>query len=502
MIFTEHERDKIASKNYDLCIIGAGIMGLVIANELKNAGISVCVVESGNSQNNLLTESAKTVQSEKLQIRTQSRERGLGGSSQTWGGLTGLFDEWDLDTHEHIDSSGWPIEYSELMEYVSRSASKYQFPKPEMFSDKTFLDTELLKGSKSLTGELFIAPTKPLRFGDVFKGLFQGELMDLVSGATVLKLSTDKLSRSVNCAELAFEPGESIRVWARYFVLATGGIENPRILLNSDELGNERDQVGRYFMNHPKGFSGRLDISDSSAFTRHFIKNYGTYKKYVGITLSPEFRNNKKLLHPYIQLQPVYPWDESKGFVFWMEMKKKEVRQNPPSFLELIRGLVLMVLYYLHIVTNLRVPIHSARLLSYIDMAPQPENRIVLSNTSDLFGIPHAKLDAEIGELDLTSLSSVHAELKDFLIKKKVGVLHSVDISDVSIDASHHMGATRMGSDPNTSVVDRNLKLHFWDNVYIAGTSVLPTGGNANPTLIAVALTVRLADHLKTRFVL
>ena len=64
---------------------------------------------------------------------------------------------------------------------------------------------------------------------------------------------------------------------------------------------------------------------------------------------------------------------------------------------------------------------------------------------------------------------------------------------------AHHMGTTRMHDDPTRGVVDRNCKVHGIDNLYVTGGSIFPTSGAANPTLTIVALTLRLADHLKSR---
>jgi choline dehydrogenase-like flavoprotein len=61
----------------------------------------------------------------------------------------------------------------------------------------------------------------------------------------------------------------------------------------------------------------------------------------------------------------------------------------------------------------------------------------------------------------------------------------------------HHMGTTRMHDDPRQGVVDANCRVHDLANLYVAGSSVFPTGGVANPTLTNVALAIRLADHLK-----
>jgi choline dehydrogenase-like flavoprotein len=68
--------------------------------------------------------------------------------------------------------------------------------------------------------------------------------------------------------------------------------------------------------------------------------------------------------------------------------------------------------------------------------------------------------------------------------------------SKVGVVVSHHMGTCRMGEDPKVSVVDRNLKVHGLQNLYVAGSSVFPTFGAIGPTLTLAALAVRLADHV------
>ncbi len=65
-------------------------------------------------------------------------------------------------------------------------------------------------------------------------------------------------------------------------------------------------------------------------------------------------------------------------------------------------------------------------------------------------------------------------------------------------DAHHHAGTTRMHPDPELGVVDADLRVHGMDNLFVTGASVFPTAGVANPTLTIVALTLRLAGHLRT----
>jgi choline dehydrogenase-like flavoprotein len=106
-------------------------------------------------------------------------------------------------------------------------------------------------------------------------------------------------------------------------------------------------------------------------------------------------------------------------------------------------------------------------------------------------------------ELDRRSLLALHERLASEFERAGLGRLES-DLAaaepwPIDQDASHHMGTTRMGDDPATSVVDRDLRVHSLENLWCAGASVFPTSGCANPTFTIVALSIRLARHLRAR---
>jgi choline dehydrogenase-like flavoprotein len=108
------------------------------------------------------------------------------------------------------------------------------------------------------------------------------------------------------------------------------------------------------------------------------------------------------------------------------------------------------------------------------------------------------------GELDRRSLVALHRCLADEIADAGWGRLQP-DLTEqlmpwpIHSDASHHMGATRMGADPSTSVVDADLQVHTVAGVYVVGGSVFPTSGCVNPTYTIVALALKLGDHLRQR---
>ena len=160
------------------------------------------------------------------------------------------------------------------------------------------------------------------------------------------------------------------------------------------------------------------------------------------------------------------------------------------------------VLNYLYhrLVKKTGPDIKTIRLRNFMEMEPDPENRVLLGEEKDACGQPVPVVRHRCSELDRRSLVALHETLVDEVARNDLGQLisrlHEEDPWPIDLDASHHMGTTRMGDDPRNSVVNSDCRLHAIDNVYLAGGSVFPTSGCANPTFTMVALSIRLAEHL------
>jgi choline dehydrogenase-like flavoprotein len=140
-----------------------------------------------------------------------------------------------------------------------------------------------------------------------------------------------------------------------------------------------------------------------------------------------------------------------------------------------------------------------------LELAPDPDRRLTLTASRDALGMPRLKLNMTISDDDLSGYRVVLFELARQLLATKTGMLrvdrHSrADWLSVMDWGNHHMGTTRMHDDVKQGVVDANSQVHGLANLFIAGSSVFPTYGASNPTLNLVALTLRLADHLKGVF--
>jgi choline dehydrogenase-like flavoprotein len=164
---------------------------------------------------------------------------------------------------------------------------------------------------------------------------------------------------------------------------------------------------------------------------------------------------------------------------------------------ELLRLVVLRLMHYV----NTRVPMIG--LLNYVEMEPRPENRITLTDDSNALGMPVPRVVHELSRRDLESLHYLHNQIAEEFETMGCGgelVGTPEELAKAEwIDAYHYLGTTRMGIDPEHSVVNSDLRVHTVDNLYVAGGSVFPTSGCANPTMAIVALSIRLAKHLRTR---
>ncbi|MBM2846012.1 MAG: hypothetical protein HW407_1324 [Bacteroidetes bacterium] len=524
---------------YDLCIIGSGPAGMTICNELSDTNLRICVLESGNRAKSSFADDLRVVESDGLSIAEDSLERMVGGTSQTWFGLSAPLDPIDFSPRPFPHHIGWPISRADLDPWYER-AKRFNFPPlshfhPDIFSDAG--DTGKSRFHwKNCEEKVFLLPTYPLRFGTEYQHAYQqSPNIDLITDATVTRLASEAASGTirshVTVAACKTPKGMEVSIRAKVFVLAAGTIENARILLNSTStspngLGNEHDQVGRYLMNHPKVWAGRVSLNAPIKELRNYAwRLYPDGAGYVGVRLREEVQTRLGLLNCYVQVTPHFPWtnrQETASFrslfaVLWRtelttwirDLAKHNISgvarkwhlvrraiwaavRDSPGLLRLI---LIRALRGRHPLTP------TVGFFNYIEMEPNPENRVTLGKERDAFGVRVPHVRHVRSDRDMKSLFALHEFLaQEFAGFGMGGSLCSTfaDIeSNVTVDAFHYLGTTRMGSDPKTSVVNSDLRVHSVRNLYVAGGAVFPTSGCANPTMTIVALSIRLADHLR-----
>ena len=531
---------------YDLCVVGSGPAGTTLAAELSGQGLAVCVLESGSLTVTAHADALRPVASEGIYIKDYSRERVLGGASTTWGGLAAPLDEIDFAPRPWLDHSGWPIPRAELSPHWEAAARRYRFPHGELFGASGGFAalrsrSELQPRWAVVDEKIFLAAAEAQNFGREWRHVYEDEGTDAWLDATVVSLASE--GDAVRAARVRTRSGRDFELRARAFVLATGGLENARLLLNSTDgapagLGNEHDQVGRYLMNHPKNYHGMLSLARPTGDLPYYYGClYKGFAGYAGLRLGEDYQAQHQLLNSYVRLEPLFPWTDNRGVealvlfakhsAFLMKRWKgdqgeevvalrdysetgddSQMQNERKSLLDWLKLALYIpldlpsVLRYLkyRLITKAKPRITRVRLRNFMEMEPHPENRVVLTEERDALGARKSLVRHDSTAKDRAAVIELHRVLKREFEEQGWGTLYTnlegTDAWPIDEEASHHLGTTRMGTDPRSSVVDVHQRVHSLQNLYVAGGSVFPTSGCANPTYTIVALSIRLAQHL------
>lgn len=462
----------------DICLVGSGAAGISFAKKLSDSGLQIVILESGKMSPDKNDQMLNDFETTTLPIDHTSRIRSFGGTTTAWSGKWKPHDPIDFSHRDWVPYSGWPIQRPDIDPYYEESAEILGFPHLESFkkSGKLFETPEL-------TTSIFHTIEKSrLDFGKRFADAFEAfKNISVYIGANVVGFSSK--NNVVEDAHVRTRAGNAFFVRAKTFVLACGGIENPRILLLSN-LGNEHGQVGRYYMDHPKGIVGDILLKNQAENLSDFWgRKSPEGLTMTGIGLTEKAQRENRVLNSFILLYPIYARTEM------LKIFPGPIKVTAHKLLKLALG-------------NPK-KIRSVSIRNYMEQAPVRENRVILSDTTDAFGNKIPKIDWSISDIDKRTMIVFQKNLKKECERIGLGTFESPLLEKtemewpISKDASHHMGTTRMGNDPKTSVVDRNCRIHSLNNFYIAGSSIFPTSGSAFPTMTIVALALRLADHIK-----
>lgn len=490
------EKNKVIET--DVCVIGAGAAGISIVRELIDQKFKVCLMESGGFEFEEETQSLyKGLSTGQKYSLENSRLRLFGGTTNHWGGWCRPFDEIDFEKRDWIPDSGWPFNKSHLNDYYIRAHKICQIGpyNYELISWVTKDSPALDFKNDNVQTKLFqLSP--PTRFGKIYRNeLIKSENIDVYIYANALVVEANHNAKFVTKVKFSTLQNNIFWVSAKYFVLAAGGIENARLLLLSNTiqkhgLGNHYDVVGRFFMEHQE-FAACIFLPTNpylpmDFYKPHYVTLNNKERKITGIfSVSEEIMRKEKLVNFTLEPEspdPISKLDSSKngiGVDLFNIIKELNPRNNKEILLK-------DAVFY--------------EFRNASEQVPNPESRVTLSNKKDRFGLRSAQLNWQLSEIDRESLVRGYHLIGKEIASSGFGrfrILMNNDMAQEVFGQSHHMGTTRMQDNHKKGVVDRNCKIHGIDNFFLAGSSVFPTSSSATPTLTIVALSLRLADHIK-----
>lgn len=499
----------------DLCIAGAGAAGISMALEFAGQGERVVLLESGGLEFEEATHELSVGRNVgrayyDLDI---TRTRVLGGATTHWGGMCTRLDPLDFEKRDWVPYSGWPIAAAALDPYYPSAHQLLGL------GEDNYVPAEIApQGTEFLTfrpdrirPKMWRYSTPPTNFGEAYRdALAQASNLDVLLHANLVEVETDDASRSVASFRIATLAGRSARVRARLYVLALGALENARLLLNSDRVvaggvGNQRDLVGRFFMEHIGIIAGSV-LSIKDGWHQSYADLFaGDRQVRCGLTASPELQAREGTLNPMAMFgEKAVVRPRSAGYTSLFQIKEQLVHGELPD--DLGQHLLNIITDADGVVRGMYERVDPAVYITMeAEQSPNPDSRMLLGSERDQLGLRRAHLDWRLSALDKRSARRLVELIGQELARLDVGRVQMEEWlaeddtlwSDEIGGHYHHMGTTRMASDPSQGVVDANCRVFGVANLYLAGSSVFTTGGCANPTLNLVALALRLAEHIR-----
>lgn len=509
----------------DLCIVGSGPAGATLAKELSSSSLRVTLIESGGLTRNTQCDQLNEIENvgwTRTSDQWLVRNRIFGGSSHTWFGRSVSYDDIDFEHRSWVPYSGWPFAEDDLAPYLERSAKHLGLAIGTGFSDETFwakagrptpqpaLDDSLLPCFWQFSQD-YEKKWDSMRFGRHLLNQI-GANVRVVINATVVDVLTNDAADAVTGVTVASPDGTRRHLHAKVVVLCAGGLENARLLLISNSkipagLGNGHDQVGRYLMDHLRGNLATFNITGSDDLQKQFGYYRVLRHNFLhGMRLNPRIQRDEELLNVSAwvagDLSHDDPWEAVKRILRQRAVPTSDlvaIAKNLPWLISGAAG-------YLFDKVGLPHRLDQLNLLCMCEQIPDPESRISLAQNRDRYEIPLLQVHWKVHELERRSLCRM-AELVARAFSKaglptphlEEWVTNGDALPKTFGDVAHPIGTTRMGIDPSTSVVDVNAKVHGIEGLFVAGSSVFPTSSHANPTLMIVAMSIRLADELKRR---
>ena len=531
MLIDARSVDDGAELSADLSIVGGGPAGLSIADRLRSAGLSVCVIESGATSPDVRTQQLYRgdIAGRGYFALDSCRVRMFGGSTNRWGGWCRPLDPADFAAPAGADLPGWPITHADLLPYAGDAADLLELPRPE-FSVAGWPRrlAEPLTLSDGEFEHVLVQFSPQTNFAQrLGRGLLHDRHATVLLNANVSELVMAPGASRLDAVRVRTLTGRAFTVRSRAVVLAAGGIENPRLLLASNAarpagIGNEHDRVGRYFMEHVHTRAGHMRLRDHTeppAFYRRAAVHGDQIRGLIAPTGAA--RRREGLLACSFQIEPAVHNAYSTPFLGWPSAVTfratnayLRLRRHRPELAATLRDTADR-LWYLGLRSRTARdeqralaasaaelgsdPTQLLALYARGEQTPNPASRVTLSRRRDALGMPRPRLDWCLSDADTASVSAWLARLDAALRHTGQGrVVGPGEGWESHISGGpHHMGTTRMSADPRDGVVDANCRVHSVENLFVAGSSVFSTGGWANPTFTLVGLSLRLADHLR-----
>lgn len=540
---------------YDLCVIGSGPAGIITALEFEklNPRKTILIVEYGaaaySKEKNSLDDSIRLISKQNHHDPYECTNKGLGGTSATWGGRCVMYDEIDFLEREIVgEDCTWDLNILEQVRpYLQKSSEYFECGSAEfnLSGIAKFKNERIADGFVEgfVTDSNVERWSMPTRFGKRYeKRLNTSSRITLLKGFEFRNFSSLDESGTVKTISVRnVVNGELKILQAKDYVLSAGAQETTRILLRNKQLFKNLDEepkaLGRYYQGHLSGKIASVKFQGDPQKTNYgfLLDDDNTYIR-QRFQFTNEYLLKNNLLNTAIWLDNPLYFDPSHGsgpmsFMYLaMITPFLGPKLAPPAIAESItKGKIVGVqkhiwnvikgfphsltipatIFYKRYLLKRKLPgvflfspDNRYALHFHSEQTPQFQNQMFLESDGEGLVINYSLTDD-----DINSVIKVHKALDEWLRHCNCGQLEywfpedklPEAIRAMSKDGIHQSGTTRMSDSPASGVVDRNLKIWGTTNVYVCSSSVFPTSGQANPTYMLGAFACRLSNYLTSQ---
>lgn len=546
----------------DVAIVGAGPAGIVTALELANARIDVLIVESGHRRFHMGVQrlsDASEWDPRRHAPMSMTTRRQLGGASVIWGGRCVPYDPVDFDRRDSDPNTVWPVRYQDLVPFFQRACdwlvcgrAVFDACEIEHLARRTLVPGLPNGDVRASTLERWSLPTN---FGRQYVGrLRRSGRIRLITGLTATEIIPNDSRSRVQWLETRTLDRKRIRIRARKYVLASGGLGSTRLLLASGGtergggLGDHSRHLGRWYAAHMEGVIANVrfttppaatiygyerDIDGSYvrrrlSFSRRFLLDHKLPNIVAWLAnpaLADATHGNGALSIAYLALA------SPAGRLFAPEAQRESltgasvpgapypaVEERPlrAHLQNLVRDVgptarfVTQFGYHRFIArppapgffvpsaTNV-YPLHY-----HGQHLPNAASRLALSKDRDGVGVPRLRVDLRFSPEDVDGVVRAHEHWDNHLRSSGCGRLEYLtdnvaeSVWEQAGGGFHQMGTTRMSAEPAQGVVAPNLAVHGFDDLFVASSSAFVTSSQANSTFMIIVFALRLAEHLRS----
>lgn len=536
---------------FDVCIVGSGPAGMAVVSTLLSTDKRVLLLESGGNLFNPVTEELSSFENigHRRVPPGSVRKRIFGGTSTVWSGRCARFSELDFQKRDWMPHSGWAIPHEEIARFYPRAMQflnagpfiqHWQTLLPGYHADgwspsrlvAEVFQASLVNGARTRHVPLAVegspnalgalahsgAPVAADIGESMRDPLLRSRNVRVMLNAHVLQVNVDPAGVATGVV-VAEKGGALISVKARKVVLACGAIDNARLLLLSTEahhsgLGLAADNFGRFLTDHHYLAIGSFGPSASSSLRRLLGQRWldvqeNRYMLNFGASLAPSIQRSME-----IPRATLYSFEHrTRPHAISMLGRAARELRNHHSATQAMRSILPLAAHPIELGQGLwdraiakrpsLAPISRLDIGCNVEQILQRDSRVQLGVQRDEFNQPVARIDWRLDEREFKSYRVAFDTLRAESLRLGFGepemnpVLSSFeDWKNAVHDMAHPMCTTRMAGTPADGVVDGNCRVHGIEGLYIAGSSVFASPGTANPTLLLVALALRLGEHI------